>query len=69
MLRSAILLAFCLACDLHALPDPRKRGVGDKRLQFTSNGTFHLTVFEDLHYGEGTASTVFHGMERDIDPD
>ncbi|PYI10931.1 Metallo-dependent phosphatase [Aspergillus sclerotiicarbonarius CBS 121057] len=65
MLRSALLLASCLACGLHALPESRKRGVGDKRLQFTSNGTFHLTVFEDLHYGE--AEDTDWGPEQDVE--
>ncbi|PWY96085.1 Metallo-dependent phosphatase [Aspergillus sclerotioniger CBS 115572] len=65
MLRRSILLAFCLVCGLHALPDSGKRGVADKRLQFTRNGTFHLTVFEDLHYGE--AEDTDWGPEQDVE--
>ncbi|RAK95319.1 metallophosphoesterase family protein [Aspergillus ibericus CBS 121593] len=65
MLRSALLLASCLAGSLHALPESRKRGVGDTRLRFTSNGTFHLTVFEDLHYGE--AEDTDWGPMQDIE--
>jgi hypothetical protein len=28
----------------------------DKPLQFTENGTFQISIFEDLHFGEGMSS-------------
>ena len=27
-------------------------------LRFTINGTFHVSVFEDLHYGEGWSDSM-----------
>ena len=31
-------------------------------LRFSANGTFQLSVFEDLHYGEGKSSMSLYGM-------
>ena len=28
----------------------------DKPLRFTENGTFQISIFEDLHFGEGMSS-------------
>ncbi|KAI2991147.1 hypothetical protein CBS147482_9075 [Aspergillus niger] len=60
-----LLLAIGWAGVLHALPNPQRRGTINKRLQFTSNGTFQLTVFEDLHYGE--AEDTDWGPEQDVE--
>jgi hypothetical protein len=32
-------------------------------LRFTPNGTFQISVFEDLHYGEGWYSDLFRGTK------
>lgn len=37
----------------------KKRAAGFTPLRFTSDGTFQISVFNDLHYGEG---------ERDLAP-
>lgn len=40
---SPVLVALCLAVLCSAWPS----------LHFTNNKTFHITIFEDLHFGEG----------------
>lgn len=33
----------------------------DLTLRFQEDGTFHIAIFEDLHYGEGSCDKVFLG--------
>ena len=35
-------------------------------LRFSPSGTFQLSVFEDLHYGEGKSTKSSQGMERPL---
>lgn len=53
MVRGIVLVALSLALGTSALPEAKWRTTTEKRLQFTKNGTFQLSIFEDLHYGEG----------------
>ncbi|QRD82742.1 Metallo-dependent phosphatase-like protein [Aspergillus flavus] len=53
MVCGIVLVALSLALGASALPGAKSRTTTEKRLQFTKNGTFQLSVFEDLHYGEG----------------
>jgi hypothetical protein len=48
MLTSALFLA-SLAAALPSQNKPR----ATETLRFTAEGTFQISVFEDLHYGEG----------------
>ncbi|KAB8264304.1 Metallo-dependent phosphatase-like protein [Aspergillus pseudonomiae] len=52
-----LLVALSLALGASALTQANRRTVTGKRLQFTKNGTFQLSIFEDLHYGEAEATT------------
>lgn len=36
----------------------KKRAAGFTPLRFTSDGTFQISVFNDLHYGEGERDLV-----------
>ncbi|OGM49753.1 hypothetical protein ABOM_001829 [Aspergillus bombycis] len=56
MVRCIVLVALSLALGASALPQANRRTATEKRLQFTKNGTFQLSIFEDLHYGEAEAT-------------
>ena len=46
------LSLLCLVSSIFAAPT--KPTSNPNLLRFTSEGTFQLSIFEDLHYGEGT---------------
>lgn len=59
MLTSLLLFAPVLAMPTKRLvPEPKQAqlgqddGVLSKPLSFTRNGTFQISIFEDLHFGE-----------------
>ncbi|QMW40335.1 hypothetical protein G4B11_003615 [Aspergillus flavus] len=65
MVCGIVLVALSLALGASALPGAKSRTTTEKRLQFTKNGTFQLSVFEDLHYGEAEATTW--GPKQDVE--
>ncbi|PYI23918.1 Metallo-dependent phosphatase [Aspergillus violaceofuscus CBS 115571] len=57
MVHYIVLTLLGLATGICALPNIRSRDQSETRLQFTSDGTFQLSIFEDLHYGEAEDTT------------
>ncbi|UNI13688.1 hypothetical protein JDV02_000410 [Purpureocillium takamizusanense] len=52
-MRSALLAAVIAAAAVQAAPSPiARRGYDNHKLRFRPDGSFHLTVFNDLHFGE-----------------
>jgi hypothetical protein len=56
MIRPQYLLPAMLVAGAAAAP-LQSRAHGFAPLRFTAEGTFQITVFNDLHYGEGTQSS------------
>ncbi|RAL10173.1 metallophosphoesterase family protein [Aspergillus homomorphus CBS 101889] len=65
MVRFSVVAILGLAAEIRAFPSVKSTKQFDKRLQFTSDGTFQLSVFEDLHYGEAEATTW--GPKQDVE--
>ncbi|PYI27716.1 Metallo-dependent phosphatase [Aspergillus indologenus CBS 114.80] len=57
MVRYIVSTLLGLATGICALPNIRSTDQSETRLQFTSEGTFQLSIFEDLHYGEAEDTT------------
>jgi hypothetical protein len=53
MLQKCLIVAPCLAFPILAIPYEQWRFLHDQPLSFMKDGTFQVTVFGDLHYGEG----------------
>lgn len=51
MLTACSVLFLVFACVAFA-GVPFRRDAAPEPLRFTSNGTFQITIFEDLHFGE-----------------
>ncbi|RAH75708.1 metallophosphoesterase family protein [Aspergillus aculeatinus CBS 121060] len=57
MVRYTVPTLLSLASGICALPNVKLTDQSGTRLQFNSNGTFQLSIFEDLHYGEAEDTT------------
>jgi hypothetical protein len=52
--RQVFLLVMQLATGTMAAPFLTPRHTSFAPLRFTADGTFQISIFNDLHYGEGT---------------
>ena len=60
---SKLSVATCLfGFDYLSMASPVMSGA--PVLRFTSNGTFQIAVFEDLHYGEGELLVIHSDLQR-----
>lgn len=58
MVRYLVPTLISLASGICALRNIKSTDQSGTHLQFNSNGTFQLSIFEDLHYGEGKLSVL-----------
>ena len=64
MYRARVLSCLLLATTIGALPtaiDPQWPLLNTQPLRFTKDGTFQISIFEDLHYGEGWSDLLDDG--------
>jgi hypothetical protein len=54
MLQRQVFVPVMLVTGAMAAPFLTPRQTSFAPLRFTANGTFQITIFNDLHYGEGT---------------
>jgi hypothetical protein len=65
MYQEGVLWCLLIAARISALPtitEPQWPLPNTQPLRFTENGIFQISIFEDLHYGEGWSDPLDDGF-------